>query len=319
MLRLIIASLFVLALRPGAAYANYEGSQFADVWAAASENPYDALPEEKVTLRSFYSFLTDKLQQSSERTLSDRSDVLPYFRKLLHPNGICLAGSWNITESNPYSGYFRKGSKGLIILRASAALSEIYRGEKRAFGIAGKIFPTQNPNHVSPLKTANFFVIDNLGGTYEPNFLDSPMTNDITNIDAGLEGISKAGILAAAVKAFGFAERVSGKILTVRQLHEISELGEKGISPIITPQWIKIQGEAGPRTEFADFRDDLRIESNGGAYRFDISVSSEGRLAGEKSWHKIGFIEVQADAISEGCDHRIHFHHPVWRNDLRHQ
>lgn len=166
-------------------------------------------------------------------------------------------------------------------------------------------------------KPLTFFVIDNLGGTYEPNFLDSPMTNDITNIDTGPEVLSKSGILAAAVKAFGFAERVSGKILTVRQLHEISELGERDLSRVITPRWIKIEGQPGFRSSYSDFRDDLRVESNGGEYRFDISVSSEGGLGQVKNWQRIGFIEIQADAAAEGCDHRVHFHHPNWRNDLR--
>lgn len=304
-------------LAPATAFAEeYRGSRFSDVWDAAKENPYATLPEEKVTLGSFYHFLTDKLQQSSERTLSSHEDVIPYFQKLLHPNAICLAGTWNITEENPYTGYFRRDSKGLIILRASAALSQIHRGEKRAFGIAGKIFPTDNADHMERLKTANFFVIDNLGGTYTPNFLDSALTNDITNIAFGVENIGQTGILAAALKAFGFAEKVVGKVLTVRQLYEIAQLGETAGSATNTPKYIKIQGQPGPRTEFSDFRDDLRIENNGGALRFDISVSADGSLGKEKSWAKIGYIELTEDALAEGCDHRVHFHHPEWHNDL---
>ncbi|RYZ86913.1 MAG: hypothetical protein EOP04_12865 [Proteobacteria bacterium] len=313
---LITLSLSLAAFTPAAKAQDYEGSTFSEVWAAANENPYSALPEEKVTLRSFYHFLSDKLQKSSERTLSDHNDVLPYFQKLLHPNAICFAGTWNITEETDYSGYFKKDSKGLIILRASAALSEIHRGEKRAFGMAGKIFPTDDFAHQDKLKTANFFVIDNLGGTYAENFLDSPMTNDITNIDFGAENIGQTGILAAAVKAFGFAEKVVGTTLTVRQLYEISELGESKSAIIKTPKYLKLQGQEGQRTDLSDFREDLRIQNNGGLIRIDISIASEGSLGKPKNWTKVGYIELTEDSLAEGCDHRVHFHHPGWRHNL---
>ncbi|MBC7531073.1 MAG: hypothetical protein H7318_05795 [Oligoflexus sp.] len=311
------AFLALLPLSPMAFAAEYQGSRFQDVWQAAQENPYSFLPEEKVTLGSFYHFLSDKLQKASERTLSNHEDVLPYFRKLLHPNAICLAGSWNITEATPYSGYFKQDSKGLIILRASAALSEIHAGEKRAFGIAGKIFPTVNPSDAASLKTANFFVIDNLGGTYAESFLDSPMTNDITNVAFGPEAITKIPLLAAAVKAFGFAEKMIGNVLTVRQLYEIGELGEAPGTEISVPRYIKIQGQEGARSGLSDFRDDLRLENNNGALRFDISVAADGQLGKEKPWTKIGFIELTADSLAEGCDHRVHFHHPVWRPEFK--
>lgn len=313
----LMGGLFALTCTSLVHANEYEGSRFSDVWDAAQENPYSILPEEKVSVASFFDFMVDKLEQASIRTIDDRSDVLPYFKKLLHPNAICFAGTWNITESNPYSGYFKQNSKGLIIFRASAALSPIHRGEKRAFGIAGKIFPTQDPADNNLLKTANFFVIDNLAGTYTPSFLDSAMSNDITNVALGADNLGQLGILAAAVKAFGAADQALGTVLTVRQLYEISELGEAGNAKIITPQYIKIQGQKGPRAGLSDFRDDLRLAENGGKIRFDISVSPNGTLGKEKVWTKIGYIEATADSLAEGCDHRVHFHHPGWRSDLR--
>ncbi|MDO9235026.1 MAG: hypothetical protein Q7U28_03200 [Aquabacterium sp.] len=296
----------------------YQGSTFQQVWGAAQSGRYAQLPEEQVTVGSFYSGATDLLQQASSRTLSDRSDVLPRFQKLLHRNGICLSGTWNITESTPYTGYFKQNSRGLIIMRASSALTAIHRGEKRAFGIAGKIFPTTNEGHAQPLHTANFFVIDNLGGTLTPNFLDSALTNDITAIDFKLDDFDKVGLLGAAVKAFGFAEQPLA-VLTVRQLYEISSLGEAPYATIITPKYIKIQGQlGGVRSQFDDFRDDLRVSSNGGAYKLDIFVNSDGLIGFQKTWTKVGFIEVKKDAAADGCDHQVHFHHPKWQWGLRH-
>lgn len=299
--------------------ATYEGSTFHDVWSVVQEGPYSVLPEEKVTVRSFYDGTIDKLQRASSRTLNTRDDVLPHFQKLLHRNAICLAGTWNITEETPYTGYFKKDSTGLIILRASAALSPIHRGEKRAFGIAGKIFPTADINDLQAHQTANFFVIDNLGGTYTPNFLDTSMTNDITSINFTLANLGQSGILAAAVKAFGLAEKPLVP-LTVRQLYEISSLGEAGDTRIVTPMFIRIQGQPGGyRSEFRDFRDDLRVSANGGPYRFDIFVAANGTFGLKKKWQKIGYIEVTEDVASEGCDHRLHFHHPKWRWNLNYK
>jgi hypothetical protein len=306
----------VSAASATAADEGYVGSLFSETWQTVQESPYETLPQTKVTFGSFFADGVNLLKKSSERTLNTQNDTIPYFRKLLHPNGICLAGTWNITEPTPYTGYFRQGSQGLIILRASAALSQIHRGEKRSFGIAGKIYPTNDPNHEQPLKTANFFVIDNLAGTYTQNFLDSPMTNDITSIAFGFENLGQTGILGAAATAFAAAEKKLNNLLTVRQLYQISELGEENPAAAVTPLWIKIVGSPGPRNLHQDFRDDLRLAANNGTVFFDIYVSSEGILGFDKLWTKIGYIAADQEAASEGCDHRLHFQHPKWRSDL---
>src|SRR5262249_51413507 len=142
-----------------------------------ASDPYATLPHQAVTLESMFGFLDDKILDASKRTLSDRSDLLPRFRKLVHPNGICFAGVWTITEETPYTGYFRKGSQGLFVGRASTALTATEQGSFRAFGFAGKIFPTMDPDAVTP--TANFFTIEDLGGTLRDHYLDAHNTNDI--------------------------------------------------------------------------------------------------------------------------------------------
>ncbi len=296
---------------------SYKGSRFSDTWSTVLEGPYQNLPQEKVTVRSFMSGVLNNLQKASERTLATGDDTLPYFQKLLHPNGICMAGTWNITEPSRYSGYFKQGSQGLIILRGSAALSQINRGEKRSFGLAGKIYPTIDPNHQKPLKTANFFTIDNLAGTYSKNFLDSPMTNDITSIGFGLDNLSQLGILNAANNAFSAAEKTLNRVLSVRQLYQVSELGEQDPKSAITPLWLKVAGRPETRSLNKDFRDDIRVPLRTGILYFDIFVSSEGNLGKDKVWQKIGYIAVDQESTSEGCDHRLHFQHPGWRNDLR--
>jgi hypothetical protein len=314
----ILSSLGLAALALSADQAPpYQGSRFADVWETTQEGAYETLPFYKVTTASFFGFLQDRLQQAASRTLSNKNDVLPTFKKLLHANGVCLKGTWNITEPNPFSGYFREGTQGLIIARASAALSEVKSGQKRSLGLAGKIYPTNDESDTALLKTANFFVIDSLAGTYNPHFRDAAMTNDISDLNIGADNAPNLLVAAAAGRALSAAESAAGgKDAFVRQLYPISELSEQEGAEVITPKWIQIQGRPGPRTLISDFRDELNVENNNGSLIFDISVSSDGEKGKPKPFQKIGYIEFTESVASEGCDQRLHFTHPKWREDL---
>jgi hypothetical protein len=107
----LVVGMAVAPSKPAGAAAPYTGSSFREVWSQVASDPYATLPHYQVTLGSFFGFFQDHLLDASRRTLDDHSDVLPPFRKLLHPNGVCLAGTWNITEETPYTGYFRKGGR----------------------------------------------------------------------------------------------------------------------------------------------------------------------------------------------------------------
>jgi ABC transporter substrate binding protein len=75
------------------------------------------------------------------------------FRRLVHPNGICLTGLWQITADTGYSGYFRNGSRALVVGRYSTCCRETRRGHVRSLSLVGKLFPTADPDHVEPLAT----------------------------------------------------------------------------------------------------------------------------------------------------------------------
>jgi hypothetical protein len=311
----ILASL-TGSVSPGSAAPSvpaYTGSSFETVWSQVASDPYVDLPEVEVTLGSFYGFLVDHLLVASKRTLADKRDLLPYFDKVLHPNGICFAGEWVITEANPYSGYFKAGSRGLIVARVSAALSETKHGQLRAWGFAGKIFPTEDPGQV--VKTANFFTIENLGGTLH-DFLDAENTNDILAV-APTPNLVKYGAVAGAVTAdFNLADpQLDPTLIAHRQLYPISELGETNAAAVKTPRWMMITGAPEtPRVQADDFRDELRVANFlPGTLRFDIFVSDVGTRLGPRVWTKIGYIELDEDAVSESCDHRLHFTHPKYK------
>ena len=106
----------------------YNGSRFSEVRDAIFANPYQkvwggkdepALPRYEVTLSSVLRGILSfgrayQFRQASERAVDSNADLRwgaegKGFRRLVHPNGVCLTGLWQITEENEYSGYFSKG------------------------------------------------------------------------------------------------------------------------------------------------------------------------------------------------------------------
>jgi hypothetical protein len=275
---------------------------FKKVWSEVSAKPLETLPQEKISLGSLFTWSKNIILQNAKRTLESRDDILPYFDKLAHPNGICLKGTWKIHKETPYSGYFKNFSEALIIARASSAMSNTKSGEIRAFGLAGKLFPTTSPTKQNSESTANFFVIDDLGGTDAKHFTDVALTNEPT-VTTTSEVMKNLLYALKVAKAFGDADSHSG----IRQLYEISELGEHDKSMIRTPKWIKITAQKGQGVDAKDFRDELKI--NGKNLMFDIAVASK-----KDEWNIIGTIVFDASVVSTACDHRLHFHHPKWKD-----
>src|SRR5438270_12886003 len=140
----------------------YDGSRFADVREAVFAQPYDGIvdspgnmPVYDVTLIGLLrGILSPKgrylFRQAVARTVDSPADLRwgpdrKGFRRLLHPNGICLSGAWEVTEETEYSGYFKAGSRALAIARYSTCCRETRRGHLRSFGFVGQQFPTIDP------------------------------------------------------------------------------------------------------------------------------------------------------------------------------
>ena len=153
----------------------YAGSRFSDVREALFANPYQStwgadgeppLPVHPVTLSSLLTGILPfgppyAFRQATERAVDSAADLRwgpdrKGFRRLVHPNGICLTGLWQITQDSGYSGYFRNGSRALIVGRYSTCCRETRRGHVRSLSLVGKLFPTADPGHVAPLRTASF-------------------------------------------------------------------------------------------------------------------------------------------------------------------
>ncbi|MBK9184903.1 MAG: hypothetical protein IPM78_00855 [Moraxellaceae bacterium] len=264
------------------------------------------LPHYEVSSSNFIKDGVNLLVGDAQRTLNETADYYPRLEKHLHSNGICFAGTWSITKKTPYTGYFKQGAQGLMIARASTALTETQRGDPRAFGMAGKLFPTTNPN--LKVKTANFFTVDVLAGTQRDHYLDVKMTND-----------PKTGFRFAVIPLAFYVGRVFNKAdeqAGFRPVTAFAELGLKQGEVAKAPRYLMVQGApSNIRNEAVDFRDELNIEKNHGAKPliFKILVSDSSGDQDSSDWQEIGNITFTESKVSYGCDRRLHFAHPKIR------
>lgn len=285
----------------------YEPMSFNEVWSEVESDEVKVYPQKKVSFFKLHNKKGSVIAKDSQRTLSDTRDIIEPFEKLAHPNGICLKGVWEIDTPNIYGGYFKKGSKALIIARASTAMGNTKRGEKRSFGFAGKLFASLDSTQINTQKSANFFLIDDLGGTDSKAYTDVSMTNE-PKVSFTFEVLKNIAYGANVTRTFARADKNPG----MRQLYEISYLGESKSEHSITPKWMRL--EALTKREAKDFRDELKIKA-GEKLIFSVSVANK-KVKGKRDFQEIGKISFDSSVVSKTCDRRLHFHHPRWRDDL---
>ena len=324
----------------------YRGSRFADVQAALFANPYQPvwgaagerpLPVYAVTLRNALRGLLPfarhyLFREATARTHDSGADLRwgPHrtgFRRFIHPNGICLTGRWRISEDTPYSGYFRRGSEALIVGRYSVCCNETRRGRTRSLSLVGKLFPTTEPGHGQPLRTANFITQQDLGGDY------SDFINDAELRNAPDTTLWRRGLGAPVLAVSGIVFAIVDKMPSIRQLYEIAELGQSPDQPTRTPLYMRLLvAPEQPRVpgDGLDFRDEImaQIYDRGDpapkrTLTFNIEVTDEGVTRGPNfyerrtfaNWRRIGEIVFDRAVASYNGDFVIHFNHPTWRDD----
>jgi hypothetical protein len=325
---------------------SYRGSHFAEVRKALFANPYQkvwgapgerSLPVKKTTLasvlRGLLPFARHYLfRQAVEREVDAKADLRwgpdgKGYRRLLHRNGICLVGSWHITEPTPYSGYFRQGSRALLIARYSTCCDETRRGHTRSLAMVGKLFPTTDPNHAAPLQTASFITQEDLGGDHTYYINDAELLNapNTTLLRRGLG----TPILALEGLLFGLVD----KRPSIRQLYEVAELGKPNGELTKAPTFMRLPvAPEQPRIpgEGVDFRDEImaQIYDKGDprpkrVLKFNVEVSDEGTTSGPSfrerrkitNWRCIGNMTFDEAVASYNGDYVTHFGHPTWRDD----
>jgi hypothetical protein len=324
---------------------SYRGSCFAEVRKAIFANPYHAvwggegqrLPVYQVSLSSFLRGILPLgkqylFRQAVERAVDSHADLRwggegKGFRRLLHPNGVCLTGRWTITEETNYSGYFRKGSEALTVGRYSTCCTETRRGHTRSLALVGKLFPTTDENHAQPLRTASFFTQQDIGGEHTDYINDAELRN-APDVHASRRA---GGVPILLITGIVF-QRVD-KEPAQRQLYQIAELGKPDDVPtrcprymrlLVAPEQRRIAGDA------LDFRDEVmaQIFDRGDAapkrtLTFNIEVTDEGAAHGPgisqhvtfSNWRHIGKLTFDNAVVSYNGDFVIHFNHPTWRVD----
>lgn len=256
------------------------------------------LPQYPVNMLSIFSPFKDQLSKDAVRTMNERFDYYDRLEKRLHSNGVCVSGTWNISEATiGFGGALKGGTKGLFVGRISVAMEETVNSEKRGFGFAGKVFPTMNPNE--KVTTANFFTVDVLLGT-KSQFLDTALTNE-PELGLSFDSIPVLGLASKITKALEVGDKNPG----FRPLTQLSTN---------SPKWIRLSPMVGTtRSKAADFRNEVleALEMNKGKLFFNIDISNTTKdRKGKKGWERAGFIEINQADVSYGCDRRLHFAHP---------
>jgi hypothetical protein len=270
-------------------------------------------------------------RKATERTVDSFADLRwgpdgKGYRRMLHPNAVWLLGHWEITEESEYSGYFRKGSRGLFMGRYSSG-AEVLRGKNRSLSLVGKLYPTTDPEHAEPLRTASFFTQEDIGGARTPSIQDAELRN-APDTHVFRRGLATPVLLLSGI-VFGRVDRVPDE----RQLYEVAELGKPAGEPTKCPAYMRLlvaPGQAKAAGDTADFRNEVlgQIYDRGNptpqrTLTFTIEVTDEGDRHGPpiamvrtfRNWRRIGQIVFNEAVASYNGDFVVHVHHPTWRQD----
>ena len=251
---------------------DFKGSRFSEVRDAMFANPYQPiwgapgaspLPVHAVTLRRalrgvlpggapFGFFAATRRAVDSHLDLRWGADRKG-FRRLVHTNGVCLFGRWEITEETGYSGYFRRGSSGLVVARLSTCCTETRRGRMRSLGLVGRIYPTTDPEHSERLPTACFITQQDVGGEVDQSINQATFCN-APDTTAWRRGRGLPTLLVA-----GACSLLTDRQVTVRQLYQIAELALQPGQATRCPEFMRLRVDpAQPVVPGADL--DLRDE-----------------------------------------------------------
>jgi hypothetical protein len=234
---------------------------------------------------------------------------------------------WEITEPNPYSGYFKQGSQALVIGRYSTCCSETRRGHTRSLAMVGKLFPTTDPAHATPLRTASFITQQDLGGENDRYINDVNLSNAPNT--HGWRRLGGIPVFLVTGAVFTIVDREP----TIRQMYDVAELGKPSDEPTRAPTFMRLlvaSDQARIEGDDLDFRDEImrQIHDRGGRQRtgritFGIEVTDVGQTHGVglyqrrdfQGWRRIGTLTFDDAVASYNGDFVLHFNHPTWRTD----
>ncbi|MEW5850027.1 MAG: hypothetical protein AB2A00_14660 [Myxococcota bacterium] len=259
-------------------------------------------PEELGILKAL---LSGGLNARFAGTFADASDFKDPARKLIHRPGICADGTWRIDVENPATGLLAVGTEVPAILRFGVGTNHVARPARggRTFGLAVKLFPTQDPDQ--PVATRNLFIFDQYG-------LDGHARDHVLTPDEGGEPI----VLSNHTPANTLQSKLVSELVLARfdktplsrPLYPLTEVDAQGrpVSWPHTPDVIQlVPQKVRPRPLPPDFREELRSYAPDELV-FDVVLPRQA-LVVERI--RIGTLTVHHWVLSETCDGALHFHH----------
>ncbi len=290
-------------------------SKFGIVKQAVFSEPYQVLPQYPVHKSLFGSKKgsNNHLLKAARRTLELEDDLyeFPQGQKLLQANGICFSGSWQINPMSPFSGLYQSSMRIPIIARISVSLGGTKQKDKRAMGIAIKLFPPED--EALSYRTYNIFLMHNMAGVRTEHVLDLDMDNEPPV--GGLPGLSNLGTALRLLKDLETADRERSGGQANARFRPVSHLAAHAVTgAVVAPKWLRISVEKDtPRVSLEDFRDELSLANYPG---HKLVWLIEAALANEKgkaaaNWQEIGQLEFTESISSPACDRRLHFRHPA--------
>lgn len=306
--------LFLVIVGSTTATVSQALTSFSEIERVLFSQPYQELPQFPVNRKLFgdKNGPDNKLLKAARRTLVLEDDLydFPEGQKLLQANGICFSGNWIMSADSGFSGLLKGPLRLPVIARVSVSLGGTKQKDKRAMGMAIKIFPTDNPHQ--PVETLNIFLMNSMGGVRTRHVLDLSMDNEPPV--GGLPGLSSLGTALRLLKDLEQADREQSNGQADAGFRPVSHLAKYGEDElVIAPRWLRINAaEDTPRVDFDDFRDELRLENypaNKISWKVEAAASAEGKS--RANWSHIGYMEFSKSVSSSACDRRLHFKHPV--------
>lgn len=296
----------------------YEGSSYSTIQQTIFRNPYNELPHYRVEKKLFgKSGRSEKnhLLRAAKRTLTTKDDLLkfPQGQKLLQANGICFAGEWIVDTDSPYSGQFQNATRSLVIARASVALSGTEQSDKRAFGLALKLFPTSDADSIVP--TLNAFVMHSMGGLRTKHVLDLAVDNEPPL--GALPSFSQLGAAYRLLRDLEAADKMISKAKPDVNYRPVTHWAEYGSNELVTtPRWLRLRAPAElPRVDKRDFREELRVEhypQQKLIWLIEVAGDKNSKKS-DADWLTIGKLVFNESITSPACDKQLHFAHPTLR------
>jgi len=212
-------------------------------------------------------------------------------------------------------------------VRYSSGAGGSRRGQIRSMAMVGKLYPTTDPNHPTPLRTASFITQEDIGGTTTFSINEAELRNapDVTVFRRGPAG-------TILIKVASVFQRVDQQP-TIRQVYPIAELGKPAGQPTRAPEFMRLLVAPGQPVipgDRLDVRDEVMahiFDRGDPAPRrmltFNVEVTDEGKTSGSplrvrrtfRNWRRIGTMVFDNAVISYNGDAVIHFTHPTWRDD----